>query len=88
MEEEKTYGVKPKVKKTDTIKTEAYQVIFTLVTRNKETEIAVGNNIVSKIKFKSTKEAKNYIDSKPWELIVNTTCCIYDMSEKINKQNK
>lgn len=82
-EKEKVYGVKPKIVKKDTTKTEVYSVIFTLLTVNKETKIAIGNKIISKLTFESTKEAKKYIDSKPWELLINAPLAINDI---INEQ--
>lgn len=79
------YGVKPKVEVKEVSKTHNYQTIFTIVERNKNFNIAVGNKIVSKLTFVTLKEAKDYIDSKPYELIVNATCCIYEISQTLKK---
>lgn len=76
----KVYGVKPKVEVTETAKTENYETIFTLVTRNNKTRIAVTNKIISVKEFDTVKAAKEYIDSKPWELIVNATLVINDIT--------
>lgn len=81
-DKEQIYGVKPKVKIVETNKTEQYGEFFTLVTNNKETRIACGNAIVSRNVFKSTKEAKAYIDKKPWELIINVTAYVNDQLKK------
>ena len=82
MAKEQIYGVKPKVKVVETNKTEVYQEYFTLVTSNKQTRIAVGNAIISRNTFDSVKAAKAYIDQKPWELMINLLCYVYDMAKK------
>lgn len=81
-EKDQIYGVKPKIKVVETNKTEQYEEFFKLVTSNKLTRIACGNAIVSRLQFKSVKEAKSYIDSKPWELIINVTAYINDLLKK------
>lgn len=90
MAEENVYGVKPRVKNEEKqeVKTERYGEMFILVTKDKETQIAVANNIVSRLKFKTVKAAKEYIDSKPWDLIVNTTCACYDLYNRQNNLKK
>lgn len=37
-------------------------------------KIAVGDAIISNNEFTSVKDAKNYIDSKPYEILVNLIC--------------
>lgn len=59
--------------------------IFTVLERNGIFKIAVGNNIIVKNEFKSCEEAFEYIGAKPWELIINTVCLVYDLSKKVNK---
>ena len=85
MAKENVYGVKPKVKVVEETKTEQYNEFFTLVTRNGKTRIACGNAIVSHNEFDSLKDAKSYIDKKPWELIINITCYVQD---KLHEQSK
>ena len=84
-EKEQIYGVKPSVKVVETNKTEQYNEFFTLVTSNKQTRIACGNAIVSRQVFKSVKEAKAYIDQKPWELIINVTAYVNDQLKQSKK---
>lgn len=82
----KIYGVQPKVEVTEQIQTERYNEIFILVTKNKQTMIAIGKSIVSNKTFKSTKEAKTYIDQKPWELLINVICLINDTEKTIKTE--
>ena len=79
-------GIQPKVKVTETVKTEKYGEIFVLVKTDKNVKIAVGNALVSKLSFKSLKDAKTYIDSKPWELLVNVICYLQDLSKQVINQ--
>lgn len=80
----KIYGVKPKVKVTEQAQVEKYQDIFNLVTRNGKTQVAIQNNILTKKEFDSVDDAKAYIDAKPWELLINVICLIYDMTKNMN----
>lgn len=81
---EKEFKNEPEVKITEQVQTEKY-LVFDLVTRNGEVYICITNYILSQSKFKNIEEAKAYIDSKPWELIVNASCCLMELS---NKQSK
>lgn len=65
-------GVKPKVTNEEKITTEIYRDIFILVTRNEKTQIAIRNNIIVRDEFDTVQAAKDYIDEKPWKLLVNT----------------
>ena len=85
--ENKVYGVQPKVQVTENVKTETYNEIFTLVTQNKQTRIAIGRSIVSKMTFKTLKEAKNYIDQKPWELLINVICLVEEKAQEAKNSN-
>lgn len=58
--------------------------LFTIVKHDKETQICVGNVVISAKKFKSIVEAEKYIASKPYELIINTAC--YCMQENLKQQ--
>lgn len=84
----KIYGVQPKVEVTEQVQTERYNEIFLLVTRNKKTMIAIGKSIVSNKTFKSVKEAKTYIDQKPWELLINVICLITDTAKTVKTEEK
>lgn len=79
MADEKVIGVKPTVTKEKKYTTEVYQDIFILVSdETGETQIAIRNNIIWREKFATVQEAKDFIDTKPWGLIVNTVLFIAD----------
>lgn len=67
--------------------TEQYE-IFNLVLQNGQVFIAIGNHIVTRNNFASVEDAKAYIDAKPWDLLVNTTCLIYDITNELKKKEK
>lgn len=75
------FSNEPKVEITEEIKTSNYEC-FNLVTRNGKTQVCIQNYILSKKEFESEEAAKSYIDSKPWELIVNASCCLMEISTK------
>lgn len=77
--------ITPKVEVKETTKIHQYLQVFTIIERNKNFNIAVSNKIVSKKTFVSLDDAIEYINSKPWELIINATCCIYDLSKEVKK---
>lgn len=77
---------KPTVNVVESTKTEQKE-IFVIVNHNGEFMIALGNNVVSKEKFDSREKAIAYIDSKPWELILNSTAVMMAIiNEQQNKQ--
>lgn len=76
------FNQEPEVKVVESTKTHQYD-IFTVVEHNGNFLIALGNQIVSKQKCSSLDEAQNFINSKPWELILNATAV---MMAKINEQ--
>lgn len=86
MAKNEVIGVKTTQKNEEINSVEKYE-IFNLVKQGNSIKIAIGNYLISNIQFESIEEAKMYIDRKPWELIVNTTCCIYDISKKVEQQN-
>lgn len=88
MAKEKVYGIKPKVKNVEKVSTEEFDKIFTLVTQKGITRIAVGNSIVSQMQFDTVKAAKEYVSSKPWELIVNVTLLILEKTNKMKEEEK
>lgn len=76
---------KAKIEAVETAKTEIYEKIFTLVNQNGNVRIAVADKIVSNLTFANEDEAIAFIDSKPWELIINATCLIYELSKQVKK---
>lgn len=61
----------------------AQEKIFVLVQdTNKKWHIAVGQKIISQKTFNSVKEADAYINSKPYELLINLFCLIQEMQRK------
>lgn len=61
----------------------AQEKIFTLVQdTNKKWHIAVGQNIMCQKTFNSVKEADAYINSKPYELLINLFCLIRELQRK------
>lgn len=81
----------PKTEVKESVKTHVHD-IFIIVEKNEQCFVALGDKIVSKNVFATVEEAKEYVDSKPWELIVNATCAVYEIvlkeTAKNNKQSK
>lgn len=80
-EKKEAYETKPKVQSTELVKTQQHDV-FIIVEKNGQCLIALGDKIVSKNTFATIEEAQNYIDSKPWELIINATCAVWEIVVK------
>lgn len=72
MTKKEVYGNTPKVTKKTEIKVEQYDYCFNLLEDEKGVRIAVGNTVVTAQIFENMETAKNYIDSKPWALIMAT----------------
>ena len=53
-----------------------------------EWEIVLGYHKVSFEKFKTQKEAKDYIDTKPWELILIGAASYADLLKENEKETK
>lgn len=51
---------------------------FTLANRNGEWAVCVGNQKLHENTFTSEEEAEQFINSKPYELIVNLCCFIME----------
>lgn len=51
-------------------------------------DIAIGNNIIDETDFTDDEEVKNYINSKPWKLIINATIVMQDYYKEMDKQLK
>ena len=49
--------------------------------------VVMGEHIVSEKRFKTKNEAKRFVDSKPWELIVVGTCAYMKILEKLENDN-
>lgn len=60
--------------------------IFLIVEHNGVYLIALTNQIVSKQQFNTLEEAETYVDSKPWELILNATAVMMTIINNENKQ--
>lgn len=61
---------------------------FVIVKVENKYQIAVGNNIVSRKKFDTIKQAEIYIMSRPYELIINTNLCMFYEILKTENKNK
>ena len=85
MSKEEQYTNKPRVEVTEKIMTRGHDM-FTLVTKKGSVMIAVADKIVSKKQFETEEAAIEYIDSKPWELLVNVACVCYDLMNKETKK--
>lgn len=72
------YDNQPKVEVTDSVKTHKHDV-FTIVERNGQCVIAFTDKIISQRTFNSVQEAIDYIESKPWELMINVPCAVMDI---------
>lgn len=79
----------PQEEKTITTSVEQSNTFpFTFVKTNETYQIAAGNCLVSDKKFKSKKESQAYLDSKPWDIIVNFICqtiLVIQENEKIKR---
>lgn len=82
---ETEYSSTPIVRATEEVVSEKYEV-FMIITQNGKSFIAIDRYIMSQKSFDSVEDAKVYIDSKPYELIINAACCLMEMSNH-NKQN-
>ena len=73
-------------KELKTIQIHELQYPFIAVENNEVFKIAVGDTIISKNEFASLDEAKEYVNSKPYELIVNLSC--YCMEQNLKQNEK
>lgn len=81
MEEKKEYTQKTELKEV-TVNQVEVEDMFLIVNKDGKYLIALTNKIVSKEQFNTLEEAKKYIASKPWELILNTAAV---MAQFVNK---
>lgn len=65
---------------------------FTVLERKEDNNtlcvIALGNDRVSEKFFTSVEDAIQYVDSKPWELILNTTVVLMDKLNNVEHLKK
>lgn len=66
-------------------KPELYEGIFDIVENGGNFYIGVAGKLVTPKNFSNAEEARIYIDSKPWDLIINVSCLCMDLS-KTNKK--
>lgn len=71
----------PIIRDEKVAETERYEV-FILFKADNVVSIAIDKYIMSKLTFTTFEEAKAYIDSKPYELIINAACCLMELSTK------
>lgn len=72
--------------KSTLIKYEAVEdTPFTLVERENEVLITIGNQVCDQNIFKNKTDAKKYISKKPWMLIATTSLIL---SQNVNKGGK
>lgn len=53
---------------------------------NGKYRIALQNQLCSELEFKTLKDATDYIDSKPWELIYALVCICLTLQKTTNNQ--
>jgi hypothetical protein len=75
---EEEYTAKPQVETISATSTDSYDEYFTIINHNGEFLIAIGNQVVCRKKFQSLQEAETYIDSKPWDIILNATAFMFN----------
>ena len=65
---------------------------FTVIERKEDKNtlcvIALGNDRVSEKFFTSVEEAIQYVDTKPWELILNTTVVLMEKLNNVEQLKK
>lgn len=59
---------------------------FNIVENKGEILITIGNDVLKKCE--TVEEAVKYIESKPWELILNATAIYVEYINKVKKENK
>lgn len=60
--------------------------IFQVIKKNNETRICIGTIVVSEEKFATIEEAIKYIDSKPYELLINVCCFAMHANQEQNRK--
>lgn len=77
----KEYSNIPKIEEFKTNQVEQ-EDLFLIVNKDGKYLIALTNKIVSKQQFNTLEEARNYVQSKPWELILNATAVMMNYLQK------
>ena len=69
---------------------ELYEDLFRFICideENKSTvKICVGNNIITNKEFNTIEEAKNYLDYKPYDVLINLMAATIQASHELNKE--
>ena len=68
------------------VKLHELQYPFAAIENNGVFKIVAGNTIISKNDFATLEEAKEYVDSKPYELIINISCYCMEQTLKENEK--
>lgn len=71
--------------KTDQTKVERYNVFTIAGNKNRGYIIALGQYQVAENVFKSVKAAKEYIDSKPYDIIINAINAVQLINKQLEK---
>lgn len=80
-EPKKEYSNTPKIEEFKTNQVEQ-EDLFLIVNKDGKYLIALTNKIVSKQQFDTLEEARTYVQSKPWELILNATAVMMNYLQK------
>lgn len=83
MNTKETYTQEAVIKSQSNITT-TKRGIFTIAQKDGKYYILVQNYIVSEKTFDTFKQAERYMNSKPWELIINVT----SLTQKLIKENE
>lgn len=67
---------------------QSYQEPFSLAKIENKIRIVVGNNVVSNKSFDTFKQAEQYIGTKPYELILNTSLLMFKQMQDYEKTIK
>lgn len=63
-----------------------HEDVFMIGNHEGKWKIAIAGKLVSRREFDSREEAREYIQSKPWELIFNATCIMYENIQAFKQQ--
>lgn len=77
----KEYSNIPKIEEFKTNQVEQ-EDLFLIVNKDDKYLIALTNKIVSKMQFNTIEDARKYVQSKPWELILNATAVMMNYLQK------
>lgn len=80
--------IAPTVQVTETQKLHEYKPFFTIIEKGKNFFIGCCGTIATREVFESKEAAIKYIESKPWDLLVNVVCLIYDKTKDLELNKK